>query len=92
MEAARRAIGNTPLAYLSADSARFGARLEAKLEFANPSGSIKDRTVYSPLLLERIRQGVITEQTTIVESSSWQPSFELGLDVCARWLTVCGRA
>jgi [CysO sulfur-carrier protein]-thiocarboxylate-dependent cysteine synthase len=38
-----RAIGNTPLVELPSFSPRPGVRLWAKLEGANPSGSIKDR-------------------------------------------------
>src|ERR671938_961311 len=38
-----RTIGNTPLVELPSFSPRPGVRLWAKLEFTNPTGSIKDR-------------------------------------------------
>ncbi len=38
-----RAIGNTPLVELPSFSSRAGVRIWAKLEGANPSGSVKDR-------------------------------------------------
>jgi 2,3-diaminopropionate biosynthesis protein SbnA len=46
-----------------------GVRLFAKLEFANPIGSIKDRTAYW-ILRRAVERGEITDGTTIVESSS----------------------
>ena len=44
-----RAIGNTPLVELSSFSPRPGVRLWAKLEGANPSGSVKDRIALAML-------------------------------------------
>src|SRR6266849_10548203 len=38
-----RAIGNTPLVELPSFSPKPGVRIWAKLEGANPSGSVKDR-------------------------------------------------
>src|ERR1700694_4662353 len=38
-----RSIGNTPLVELPSFSPRAGVRIWAKLEGANPSGSVKDR-------------------------------------------------
>lgn len=46
-----------------------GVRLFAKLEYANPVGSIKDRTAYW-ILRRAAERGEIDEHTTIVESSS----------------------
>ena len=44
-----RAIGNTPLVELPSFSPRPGVRLWAKLEGANPSGSVKDRIALAML-------------------------------------------
>jgi len=44
-----RAIGNTPLVELPSFSPRPGVRLWAKLEGANPSGSVKDRVALAML-------------------------------------------
>jgi [CysO sulfur-carrier protein]-thiocarboxylate-dependent cysteine synthase len=44
-----RAIGNTPLVELPTFSPRLGVRLWAKLEGANPSGSVKDRIAVAML-------------------------------------------
>jgi cysteine synthase B len=44
-----RAIGNTPLVELPSFSPRVGVRLWAKLEGANPSGSVKDRIALAML-------------------------------------------
>ena len=46
-----------------------GVRLFAKLEYANPVGSIKDRTAYW-ILRRAAERGEIDERTTIIESSS----------------------
>src|SRR3979490_496665 len=44
-----RAIGNTPLVELPSFSPQPGVRLWAKLEGANPSGSVKDRVALAML-------------------------------------------
>ena len=44
-----RAIGNTPLVELPSFSPHAGVRLWAKLEGANPSGSVKDRIALAML-------------------------------------------
>src|SRR5919206_886779 len=44
-----RAIGNTPLVELPSFSPRQGVRIWAKLEGANPSGSVKDRIALAML-------------------------------------------
>src|ERR671932_596150 len=44
-----RAVGNTPLVELPSFSPRPGVRLWAKLEGANPSGSVKDRIALAML-------------------------------------------
>lgn len=60
-----RLLRPTPLAALSFP----GLHLYAKLEYANPIGSVKDRTAYW-ILKRAAERGEIDEETTIVESSS----------------------
>jgi [CysO sulfur-carrier protein]-thiocarboxylate-dependent cysteine synthase len=47
-------IGNTPLVELKRLSPKEGVRLFAKLEFYNPTGSVKDRVAKS--MIERAEQ------------------------------------
>src|SRR5262245_16080861 len=46
-----------------------GVRLFAKLEYANPVGSLKDRPAYW-ILKRAAERGEITDGTTVIESSS----------------------
>lgn len=66
-------IGNTPLRKLDCDT----MHLYAKLEYNNFSGSIKDRAAYN-ILLEAIRDGLVYENTEIIESSSGNFAIALG--------------
>src|ERR671933_2186508 len=60
------AIGNTPLVRLNALAPANGAELWVKLEYVNPSGSMKDRMALS--MIEGAEQdGLIEPGTTIVE-------------------------
>jgi 2,3-diaminopropionate biosynthesis protein SbnA len=59
--------------------------LVAKREWANPSGSVKDRSAYW-ILREAVRRGEITPGTTVVESSSG--NFALSLALFCRWLGI----
>ncbi|SEG14628.1 cysteine synthase A [Nonomuraea solani] len=61
----RAAFGQTPVVRLADDT----VELYAKLEFANPNGSTKDRSAYW-ILKRAIERGDITEDTTVIESSS----------------------
>ncbi|WP_436536940.1 2,3-diaminopropionate biosynthesis protein SbnA [Actinoplanes sp. HUAS TT8] len=63
-------IGGTPLVELAQLSEGLGFSLYAKLEMANPGGSIKDRTALT-MLDEKIRSGeLVAGKSTVVESSS----------------------
>ncbi|MCG8914789.1 2,3-diaminopropionate biosynthesis protein SbnA [Actinokineospora sp. PR83] len=59
---AMRETATVPLAHRTLD-------LHAKLEYANPNGSSKDRSAYW-ILKRGVERGHITERTTVVESSS----------------------
>lgn len=63
-------IGNTPLVELRRLYPDTDTRVFAKLERANPGGSIKDRSALS-MLLDRVRSGELTAgRSVVVESSS----------------------
>ncbi|NEA67015.1 2,3-diaminopropionate biosynthesis protein SbnA [Streptomyces sp. SID12488] len=59
--------------------------LYAKMESANPGGSVKDRAAYW-ILREAVRRGEITRRTTVVESSSG--NFALALALFCGWLGI----
>ena len=63
-------IGNTPLVRLELPGlAKPGVEVYAKVEYFNPGGSIKDRPVLF-MLLSAIRDGVLTRERTVLDSSS----------------------
>jgi cysteine synthase len=73
-------IGNTPLVELRRLSPRSGVRLLAKLEFYNPTGSVKDRIARS--MIEKAEaEGAIGPGQTILEPTSGNTGISLGL-VC----------
>lgn len=59
---------NTPLIKLKLDDLE-NIQLHSKLEFLNPTGSVKDRAA-SFVIKEALNQGIINEDSTIIESSS----------------------
>jgi len=65
------AIGNTPLVEIQRlwDAKATGVRILAKLEGANPGGSIKDRPAYF-MLKKAIHSGELTNKKTILEPTS----------------------
>ena len=75
-------IGNTPLVELKSLSPRPGVRVWAKLESANPTGSIKDR-VARALLDDAEAKGAIAPGGTILEPTSGNTGIALAL-LCAR--------
>jgi cysteine synthase len=75
-------IGHTPLVELKRLSPKDSVRLFAKLEFYNPTGSIKDRIARS--MIERAEaEGAIQPGQTILEPTSGNTGISLGL-VCRR--------
>lgn len=71
-------IGNTPLIELKNDD----VNLFAKLEYNNFSGSSKDRAAYS-IIYNGIKMGQITEDTTIIASSSGNLAIAIA-SICKR--------
>lgn len=62
------AIGNTPLVELKRISPECG-QVFAKLEYLNPSGSIKDRII-KPMIEDAVEKGLLDVGGTIVEPTS----------------------
>jgi cysteine synthase B len=71
-------IGNTPMVELKRLSPKEGVRLFAKLEFYNPTGSVKDRVARS--MIERAEQeGALQPGQHILEPTSGNTGISLGL-------------
>ena len=72
------AIGNTPLVELKSLSPKPGVRVWAKLESANPTGSIKDRVARS-LIEHAEANGLISPGQTILEPTSGNTGISLAM-------------
>ena len=71
-------IGNTPMVELRKLSPKPGVRILAKLEFYNPTGSVKDRVARS--MIEKAEaEGAIEPGQTILEPTSGNTGISLGL-------------
>jgi cysteine synthase len=77
-----QAIGNTPLVELARLSPKPGVRIWAKLESANPTGSIKDR-VARALVEDAEEKGLIRPGQTLLEPTSGNTGISLAM--------ICGR-
>ncbi|MDX1285282.1 MAG: cysteine synthase family protein [Draconibacterium sp.] len=62
-------IGNTPMVHLKTLDPKPGVEIHAKLEFMNPTGSIKDRII-KYMVQKGLDAGKINKNTTLVEGSS----------------------
>ncbi len=71
-------IGNTPMVELSRLAAPGGARLFAKLEGANPTGSVKDRIALA-MIADARASGALAPGQTILEPSSGNTGISLAL-------------
>ncbi|MGI8921923.1 MAG: PLP-dependent cysteine synthase family protein [Solirubrobacteraceae bacterium] len=77
-----QSIGNTPLIELKRLSPKPGVRIWAKLESANPTGSIKDRVARS-LIEDAEEKGLIRPGQTILEPTSGNTGISLAM-ICSR--------
>src|SRR5688572_13101048 len=77
-----QAIGNTPLVELQRLSPKPGVRIWAKLESANPTGSVKDRVARS-LIEDAEEKGAIRPGQTILEPTSGNTGISLAM-ICKR--------
>lgn len=78
-------IGNTPLVELTNYNKQQGlaARLIAKVEFFNPSGSVKCR-IGNAMIIAGEAAGLITEGTTIIEPTSGNTGIALAFAASAK--------
>ncbi len=72
-------LGNTPLVLVDEIN---GNKLFAKLEYYNPTGSIKDRPAYY-MIKKALERGDIKEGATIIEPTSGNTGIGLAF-MCAR--------
>ncbi len=75
------AIGNTPLVELKNISPKNGARIVAKLESANPTGSMKDRMAKA-VIENAVTKGFLQKESTVVEYTAGTTGISLAF-VCA---------
>ncbi|HVB23933.1 MAG TPA: cysteine synthase family protein [Ktedonobacteraceae bacterium] len=71
-------IGNTPLVELKSFSPRPGVQIYAKLEGANPSGSIKDR-IAKKMIEEAEASGELTHDKILLEPTSGNTGIALAM-------------
>ncbi len=71
-------IGNTPLVELKSFSPRPGVEIYAKLEGANPTGSVKDRIALR-MIEEAEANGTLTPGTTLLEPTSGNTGIALAM-------------
>lgn len=76
-------IGNTPIVRLNKLAGYDYAELYAKLEFFNPSGSVKDRAAMN-MILEAERQGLLKEGGTVIEPTSGNTGIGLAMVAASR--------
>lgn len=74
-------IGKTPIIKLNKLSQKFEANIFGKCEFMNPNSSIKDRIAMA-MIFDGMKQGLITQNTTIIEATSGNTGVGLA-GVCA---------
>ena len=71
-------IGHTPMVELRQLAPNPGVRLFAKLEWANPTGSVKDR-IAEAMIADALASGSLREGQTILEPSSGNTGISLAL-------------
>ena len=82
-------VGGTPAAELKRYGAECGAkaRIIAKLEFFNPTGSVKDRTALA-MIVDAEKRGLLKSRSVIVEPTSGNTGIGLAAIGAARGYRV----
>ncbi|CAG9622145.1 cysteine synthase A [Sutcliffiella rhizosphaerae] len=76
-------IGNTPLVKLNRIVPNGAATVYVKLEFQNPSGSVKDRAAFN-MIIQAEKEGLIRPGFTIIEPTSGNTGIGLAMNAAAR--------
>lgn len=76
-------IGDTPLVKLNRLAPEGGADVYLKLEFFNPSKSVKDRAAFN-MIVEAERSGLLKPGATIIEPTSGNTGIGLAMNAAAR--------
>ena len=76
-------IGNTPLVKLNRLAPENGAAVYLKLEFFNPSKSVKDRAAFNMIEVAE-KEGKLTPGATIIEPTSGNTGIGLAMNAAAR--------
>lgn len=76
-------IGETPLVKLNRIVPRDGASVYLKLEYFNPSKSVKDRAAFN-MIVEAEKAGKLTPGATIIEPTSGNTGIGLAMNAAAR--------
>ncbi|AKP79831.1 MULTISPECIES: cysteine synthase A [Priestia] len=76
-------IGETPLVKLNRLQPADGASVYLKLEFFNPSRSVKDRAAFN-MIVEAEKAGLLNENSTIIEPTSGNTGIGLAMNAAAR--------
>ncbi|AKP48171.1 MULTISPECIES: cysteine synthase A [Bacillus] len=76
-------IGDTPLVKLNRLNPKNGADIYLKLEYFNPSKSVKDRAAYN-MIVEAEKAGLLKKGSTIIEPTSGNTGIGLAMNAAAR--------
>jgi len=76
-------IGQTPLVKINRLVPKDGADIYVKLEYFNPSRSVKDRAAYN-MIIEAEKEGKLTKGATIIEPTSGNTGIGLAMNAAAR--------
>lgn len=76
-------IGETPLVKLNHLSPENGADIYLKLEYFNPSKSVKDRAAFN-MIIQAEKQGLLKKGATIIEPTSGNTGIGLAMNAAAR--------
>lgn len=76
-------IGETPLVKLNKINPKNGADVYVKLEFYNPSRSVKDRAAFQ-MILQAEKEGKLKPGSTIIEPTSGNTGIGLAMNAAAR--------